>query len=65
MIRIFTYSIKCIFPFKVYTHELSVSVVFQARKTVAVLLKFLQNVYAYVKVNADWELYYGHKYFTC
>ena len=53
MIRIFTYSIKCIFPFKAYTYEQSVSVVFQAPKTVAVVLKILQNVYAYVKVNAD------------
>ena len=53
MIRIFTYSIKCIFPFKAYTHELSVSVVFQARKTVAVVPKFLRNVYAHANVNGD------------
>ena len=48
-----------------YTYEQSVTVAFQAPKTVAVVLKILQNVYAYVKVNADQEIYYGHKYFTC
>ena len=53
MIRIFTYSIKCIFPFKAYTYEQSVSVIFRAPKTVAAVLKFLLNVYVYVNVNAD------------
>ena len=48
-----------------YTYEQSVSVIFRAPKTVAAVLKFLLNVYAHVKVNADQELYYGHKYFTC
>ena len=39
--------------FKAYTYEQSVSVIFRAPKTVAVVLKFLLNVYAHANVNGD------------
>ena len=37
-----------------YTYEQSVSVVFQAPKTVAVVPNFLQNVYAHANVNTSY-----------